>query len=712
MSYIINNTSPFVSTKLTEKGRELLAQGRLNFSFFALGDSEINYDREAIYDANPTDVTLSANTRILRPKDKNPHIQYYIGSGDTTPFFTLTDANIKTMKVIVNNEADTRGFFSGDTTSGFTTLIDDPYSLTSSTVSDAAFSGGSIIDLGISAVTIDDFILFKLSNNTLGTVALNTNTEPIPHLWFKVQDVSGTSITLDRELPDLAGLGATGGTAVQYIVYPSGEVYETIGSANTMSYWNQNTLSFDSSCNISVDDVPVWNMNNVWCENLAGMTGDTYENYTKFGSYPYLGQKYPFLGYDCLAATGDTALKCEGLSEPDGTVKSLSLVHYTNNAISNFYGECFFIDLAAGKTVEVNMPDIMYHRKSFTGGTASGDSMGMTFVASGSPKFQGSNLDIEYYDLIEDPALVNGEPLAVGKVFPQLKMVVFDDDEVTASMSYKSNRNWTLPRLTATLKNSDLGLSFGVLEQNKTMYLTYYFDNSSGTGLTTSLPCQKYAKITNETSVAKDVEFKLADIDLLPYMRRKEDIGYDGRGFYGYEFKVLYQIVDDADDRPDPELWKEVDFTTSGLTGGVTGTTIDPLQLENQNPAVNGFELNATNTSGATDFELISILSLPANVTPSYLQFGDERFFYGNIDTYIGASVFKTVFDIRVNSGQFINTSNPTRDNNPATNPPNLRISEVGIYDSEFNLVIISKLSKPVQLTAGDTIMLGISMDF
>jgi hypothetical protein len=48
MSYIINNTNPFVSIKLTEIGREKLASGSLNFSFWAIGDSEINYDREDV----------------------------------------------------------------------------------------------------------------------------------------------------------------------------------------------------------------------------------------------------------------------------------------------------------------------------------------------------------------------------------------------------------------------------------------------------------------------------------------------------------------------------------------------------------------------------------------------------------------------------------------------------------------------------------------
>ena len=44
MSYIINETDPFISIKLTEKGREKLAAGQgLNITQFALADDEIDY---------------------------------------------------------------------------------------------------------------------------------------------------------------------------------------------------------------------------------------------------------------------------------------------------------------------------------------------------------------------------------------------------------------------------------------------------------------------------------------------------------------------------------------------------------------------------------------------------------------------------------------------------------------------------------------------
>jgi hypothetical protein len=254
------------------------------------------------------------------------------------------------------------------------------------------------------------------------------------------------------------------------------------------------------------------------------------------------------------------------------------------------------------------------------------------------------------------------------------------------------------------------GTSTGILAVNNTMYLTYSLENTASTGLTTSLSCQDYIKVTNNTSAPKDIAFRISETDLLPYMRKYET-AYDGYGFYANKFKLVYQIVQDPNQRPDPGAWKVYDFTTTGITSGVN-ETIDPKLLENQNPVVTGFIIDTIKNSGATTFDITQSLNMAATNSPSSLQFGDERFFYGNLTTFIGATIFKTIFDIRVFSGLFNATTNPTRSTDLSTNPPNIKISEVGIYDSNNNLVCIGKVSTPVALEAGNTIMLELSMDF
>jgi hypothetical protein len=244
--------------------------------------------------------------------------------------------------------------------------------------------------------------------------------------------------------------------------------------------------------------------------------------------------------------------------------------------------------------------------------------MGMTFLASGTTQFI-TGTDIEYIDLIEDPSLIplNQIPQVVGKVFPQLKVVVIDDDEIVAAISYKSNRNWTLPPLKANLVSSN-DPSGGLLPTQQYMWLTYTFENSGLSGLTTTLPCQKYVIMANNTSSAKDVEFKIDGIDLLPYMRKVEDPNYDGLGFSANEFKVLYQIVS-GNTRPVPDAWKVHDFTSTLITNN-PGETIDPILLENQNPITNDFILDTQTTSGDTIFSIINSLSMAPNTIKLYLN--------------------------------------------------------------------------------------------
>lgn len=711
MSYIIPSTNPFVSIKLTEKGRQQLALGQLNFSYWGIGDSEVNYNREEIVDANQNDVTLSGNSRIMRPFDKQPNIKYFITPSNAS--FNLQSINAGNMNVIkatVNNEALERGFFSHSGTS-FTTDLDTTLTPYNQPILNNGLSGTSYLSLSsVTNVQVGDIILLKLTNNKLGNLVNDDTEKAVPNLWYKIQGITGTTLELDRNLPNFSASTAYS----QTIIYKGGEVYDSIATGNTTAYWDSGTLSFNSSVNVTCHDVPVWNMNNVWCENLAGMSANTlYEDYTKFGSYGFLGTKNPYLEYLCESSGTSTNLNCNGigLSYLDEVSKSISIIHYTNNAISNLYGEFLYVDATNDKIVKVHVPNLMYHRCGYS--TNSGTTMGMSFIASGATQLLG-NSDIEYIDLIEDPELIssaNSVTLVVGRVFPQLKTIVFHDDEIVAAMSYKSNRNWTLPYLAANIQAPSGGTSTGILEPNKTIYLTYNLELSGITGLTSSLPCQNYVKVTNNSNGAKDITFRINETDLLPFMRKIENIGYDGYGFFANKFKLLYQIVDDETIRPDAGNWKVYDFTNTVLTTN-TNETIDPIMLENQSPLVTGFVLDKIKDLSASTFNLVPLLNMAPTTKPENLQFGDERFFYGNLETYIGATIFKTIFDIRVNASQFNATTNPTRSKDNSSNPPTIRVTEVGIYDNNQNLVCIGKLSKPVKLTSGNTIMFELSLDF
>jgi len=703
MSYIINTTNPFVSTKLTEKGREKLSKGELTFNSWAIGDSEINYDRAILSNTYPLDEAYSRIDKIMKPKDRQPNIKYFVNNGSLSPLNTLQQSNIKTMKIVVNNEATERGFFEGVPDS-YVTLTGTPYTILNEIIPASSISGGTSFDIGVTGATEGNLILIKCGGN------INGNAIPVPHLWFKAQTVSGSTIDVDRELPNLTLTGS-----VQVIVYDGGEIADSSFSENnTTAYWDTGTLSFDSSCDITREDVPIFNMNSVFMETILGISGVTYEDYSRYGSYEYigLGEQYLELGQNNSDLNNPILFTCDeitGIGGFDGFNKSFAVIHYTNNTISNLYGEFFYIDNSNNKQLKVHMPDLMYHRRDSVG-SGSGTTMGMTFVSNGDIKTVGTS-DIQYYDLIENPSLIlDGTPLVVGKVYPQLKIVVFEDAEIIACMSYKSNRNWTLPGLITNLTAPSGGTSTGVLQNGETMYITYGIENSSGSGYTSALPSQKYGRIKNTLSTGKDVQFRLEGTNLLPYMKKIESVGYDDTGFYGYEFKVIYQIVGD-DSRPTSDGWKELDYTSTNITGGL-GETIDPLLLESQNSNDNNQVITILDDALATPYNLVNKLNLAPILLPEILQFGDERFFYGNIETYIGATIYKTIFDIRIDSSQFIKTTNPTRSSDITTNPPNIKVSEIGIYDNDNELVLIGKLSEPLELGGGNSIMVELSIDF
>lgn len=689
MGYIIQQNQPLINFKLTELGREKIALGQLTFGFWSIGDSEVNYGREEFVKSNIGNTQLSGSSYILNPVDKQHELKYFVTKNEGGEVLNvLNSSDLKTLKYVVNNKAETRGFFDEITTGTFTQKLGGKFLIQDGST---LLTGTDTISISnANNISVGDLILIKV-----GGALNNTNEEAVPYLWYKVMSKLGVNLKLDRATPNT-------NAAARYFAYKGGEVKDSFGNTLSSSYWNDDTLSFNSSCDISTEDVPVWNMNNVWDENFAGLTGENVQQYQHFGSYRYLGTKNPLFGYDIINDPANI-IKCDTNSVFDDTKKGVSIIHYTNNTISNFYGEFLYVNESKNKTVEVKMPTLMYHRRKFSG-SGTGDKVGMKFIASGTLKTV-ENSNIEYYDLIEDASLVVNTPQVVGRVFPQYKIVVFDDEEIVAAISYKSNRNWTLPKVDLNLVNSPTG----ILPQNKTMYLTYMLYNDSKLALSGgTLPLQKYVKVTNTTSLSKDVDVLFEDLDLLPYLRKKEDVGYDGYGFYANKIKIIYQIVNDSDDRPTPENWREIDLTSDLLTVN-SGETIDPKILESRNSIVTGLKVNALTAQNSQEFKLSNYINTPLTNDNNQLQFGDERFFYGNIDTYIGATVYKSLFDINIPANDFKYSTNPTKADNPSSN---IRISELGIYDNNRNLVGIAKLSFPLELTNGATITLEPSIDF
>jgi hypothetical protein len=272
----------------------------------------------------------------------------------------------------------------------------------------------------------------------------------------------------------------------------------------------------------------------------------------------------------------------------------------------------------------------------------------------------------------------------VGKVFPDLKMIAIDDEELSAAMSYKSNRNYTLPapRLGLVVPNTfnqNIAATSGVLTADtETMYVTYRFTN---TGSTNGMHCNYYSKIVGSTVSGQTDDVIVRFGNEFPFLI--EEMGLQPSGFTCTNVKLICQIVPTGE-RPDSMQWKEIDVTSqlsaSTLSGyitssGMTGTT---LQLT-----------NAMYNSAPT-YNLNNYINLPAvGNTGLTLNFGGEYFFFGSIRTDIQATIYVMNFLCNLGQTQFFDSSNPTwTGNNPY-------VTEVGLYNADKELMVISKIQSP-----------------
>ena len=293
---------------------------------------------------------------------------------------------------------------------------------------------------------------------------------------------------------------------------------------------------------------------------------------------------------------------------------------------------------------------------------------------------------IRYYHLWDTNPDSNGNLNRIGKVFPDQQIVIIDDEEVIAALSYKANRNWTLPApKVATLTPNTCftnTTSTGLLTNTEErIWVTYRFGS---TAFTESLHCNYYTVLkAPDTVTANTVNVSVRFGDEFPFLNDN----FNSTNLSGYcanSIQLVYQIVT-GDTRPVSSNWRISDVTSdiSATTvngfitlSGLTGTT---------------FQIDPTMYNSATfPYNLNNYIDLPTNAQPDVLNFGDEFYFYGNIETDISATIYEMKYLINLGRNQFTNTSNPTW-----TSGTTSYVTEIGLYDDNKDLIVISKLQSP-----------------
>jgi hypothetical protein len=423
MSFILKTNPTVINIKLTNIGRQLLSQGQLTFDKWAVGDSEIDYG------FNTSIGFDSFRANILRPKDGNPKFLSYIlrDANDSTSNFTSLPSVVSNTNIITNTATE-RGFFS--ISSGSTKILTDPIHCKQPDmqINIADATGGTKVRIrksptyiaNINEPIVGDYVLVKWANPiiTSGTVKPNVD-QVVPYLWYKIHAKTGTLsannlvVTFDRPTPNFNGLG--GSVASGAFCYPnnnnrevSGDSIQTYYSAPYVTdFIDDSVIAFLENCICPTQDVPVWNMNIVFTEEVVGVTSNS-RNISQYYSKTYGG----FIRY---------------IERIAPTVKKIGIIHFSNASPSNHYGEGLFEN-----TPVLDLPTIMWHYE--TGGT-----IGLKLTSEFQQQIL-SDLNTPYRNLVDRFGNI------VGKVFNDLKVFVIEDQELLFAMTYKGNRNWTLPR--------------------------------------------------------------------------------------------------------------------------------------------------------------------------------------------------------------------------------------------------------------------------
>ena len=539
MSYIIKKNDPMVNVKLTNKGRRNLSSGALSFINFTLGDGEMDYTS-----SNPT------NVNILRPADSQHDIQYPVPSSENNYKNTIS---IKTsIPLEVHTTAKERGFFIYNTggTVDINTDLCTAAMLTGSTSSNntkislSYFSGSTKNNTHKTTIDAGDFIFIKFktsgyTSNYTDVTHNRINIEPIQYEMYNIVSVNsgstynltgyttGTTIEfeLDRSLPKYDSYIVDG------FIYPGANtISDYYDNPTPTAYWQEGTLDFTTGSTPTADDVPVWNMNIVTLEDIIGLDSTIYK-----GKYSAKSKKYwgTAINYDYF-------LKIEH--------NKIGIVHYTNNSVSNFYGEGFFRN-----TFKLKIPYIMWHKKQF-GGVSLGDSIGYTFISDTIAKYMGANNSIKYYDLIDQEII----PTVVGKILIDEKIVLIEDQELLSVMSYKANRNWSLPKPKLTPVNPGVCASssaVGAIQPNEAIHVSYLFLDTSGT---TGLHCENYSSVYNTGKTPQDVVFEFPKSTTDPTYTELGYLmsysGFTGTGFRLNSVILLWQKTD-VNARPSANAW-------------------------------------------------------------------------------------------------------------------------------------------------------------
>lgn len=710
MSFLSTNNSEFLSARITQKGRNAIAKGSFNINYFQIGDSEFDYN--TIFSG------LTGNTNhqmVMSPFDKESGIKY--------PYKIDSSTSGTTYGIPVNNNLPPETIRNVMGPAGFVTEYreyDDINCIGTAVksyvdyISFSSITGGTLLPV-ISGNSFNntDFITIVYSEFCgYEPVITGNSTSQV----YKIIGITGNTLELDRDMPNLSGLSGYA---------------QIVSNYSEMEYYDQ-VSGITCSPISTTHQLNPWSLDVVWTERPLGVNNAGSENsLSGYTSNKHISTK-EFLGY---TSTGQTFTDISGgtITNPTSYLnsfgetinvtpeeqRSIAVIHYSELGDLLYDPERFFkyddyISTKTGTTgldisivndindipisdteyFEIYIPFVQYHRSPST-------TIGARFFMDTTDYYikstKGDRFQLLFRYLLDE---VGNK---VGKVFPNNKIVVFDDQELVAILDIRSNRRHTLGAPKVSLVNSDTTPSNSLFDgtTGQTLWVTYMFGETDGTipSMFNSVPCNYYSKI-EQTTTPSNVTVKF-DGDVFKYMGTTfNDITSK---FLTKQFYILAQFTDGS--LPKSNEWVLMDYTTEA--GGdklnyiyplsITGVSYTITKTKYDNPVTLPLGGNFFNLE---DFMGVNYTSIMSGVT----QFGEEQPFPGSIRVIRASDIESLNFLINLPSTQFKTTQNPTY------NTGDTYITEIALLDANKEALVMGKCPLPIKRTG--TQVFSLKLDF
>ena len=242
-----------------------------------------------------------------------------------------------------------------------------------------------------------------------------------------------------------------------------------------------------------------------------------------------------------------------------------------------------------------------------------------------------------------------------------------------------------------------------------TVYFSYLLVPNSGStngcGYSEAIHCNYINSILLDTIVNKEVNLHFDNKNDFKFLSPNGSTGFTANKIF-----ILVQLIDNStytnpsDIKPISSNWKMYDVTNK-VTGYTSGNTFS-LTPANITSSVFGVPLYKYDSMASYNLNYLNYPS-KLSVDDDKLCFGDEEYFFGNVSTDIEAIAYTTDLAINLPLNQFNSSTNATWDN-----LSQVFITEIGLYDTNKNLIGIAKLNDPISKDATISRTIVFALDF